>query len=294
MGNLGQACREMIEKCESFELVGVFSRRNIDGAHPIDEISNFKDDIDVVLVCVGSHTDAPNIVPKLAENFTTVDSFDTHGEMEKYIDNIRSSRGEKCVNIVGAGWDPGLFSVMRMYARAFFASPPQTFWGPGVSLGHTNAIKNVRGVKNAIQFTEPINYALVMARKGVELSPRNQHKRICYVVANKSDQKRIRREIETMPHYFELYQTEVNFVSAVTFDKKFAGRTEHGGHVIAADSANTAEFALRLRSNSHFTAKIMLTYAAAAVKLCDEGKFGVFTVADIAPGWLIQNAAEYI
>jgi len=268
-GNLGKAAHELIKKNTNFELVKIFTRENI------DTITDFREKIDVVLICVGSQTDAPLLTPQLSKDFCTVDSFDTHKEMTSYIEQIKKTRGKKCVNIVGVGWDPGLFSVIRIYLTTLFGAEVQTFWGPGVSLGHTNAIKQISGVKDALQFTVPV-------------AKENRHKRVCHIVANQDDQERIEWEIKTMPHYFAGTETEVRFVPRIRKSLK------HGGHVIAHDKMSQAQFRLKMKSNPHFTAQIMLAYATAAVRLRNEKKFGVFTVTDIPPKYLVDDAVGLV
>jgi len=284
MGNLGKACAELIRASQDLELVATFTRQTS------LEIMDWADKIDVVLVCVGSQIDAPVVTPWLAKNFCTVDSYDNHREMAKYIESISREHQSNnnsphssfviphCspkVNIVGVGWDPGLFSLMRIYLGAFTGTEAKTFWGPGVSLGHTNAVKSIAGVKDAIQWTIPV-------------ISENRHKRVCHVVADTAKHRFIENEIKTMPNYFAPYQTEVHFVD------KIKKSHQHGGFVIAKGNGVNTKFALKLKSNPKFTAAVMLAYAKAAVKLRDEGKSGVFTVADIAPRYLADNPIALI
>jgi len=234
-----------------------------------------------LLVCVGSHKCAPELVPQLARNFNTVDSFDTHDKLREYIASIKSDR----VNIVATGWDPGLFSLMRIYFDAFMHPQQSTcFWGPGVSLGHTNALRAISGVQDAIQFTVPV------IKEG-------RHRRECYVVADPSirargdllaqtQYARIEHEIRTMPNYFAGQDVTVNFIDQRTFNRRYRNRTDHGGTVIACDNQSRIELKLRLKSNPHFTAQVMLAYAIANYHLQRDGIRGVFTVADVAPKYL--------
>lgn len=289
LGNLGKACIGILKGRKEFELFGVFSRRAVDGALPLDTIEQYKEKIDVVLVCVGSSTDAPVLLPRLAKTFNTVDSFDTHAKLADYIKNIKKATDKSSTTaIVATGWDPGLLSLGRIYFDAFMASTTQTFWGPGVSLGHTNAIKGIDGVENAIQFTVPKQTAVSAAKKGIQLEGFEKHKRVCYVVAPSAKHESIETAIRTMPNYFAGYETEVHFVSQKEF-RRYANRTEHAGQLINTDGKSTAHFKLNLKSNSHFTASVMIAYAIANFQLQKEKQSGVFTVADIAPKYLIQG-----
>ena len=287
LGNLGAACKQQIEsRSDEFELVAVFSRRKAEGTVLLDEIDRYKGKIDVVLVCVGSKDDAPIIVPKLAANFNTVDSFDTHAKLAEYIKSIKPHG----VSVVATGWDPGLMSVIRMYFGASITQgPTQSFWGPGVSMGHTNAVKQIEGVTDAIQFTVPVQKMMEQAAKGIQIESIKKHQRICYVVAEKTEHARIKDTILNMPDYFASQDVRVNFVSLATFNKKFRNRNEHEGAVISADGASTALFGLTLKSNARFTASSMISYAIANYNLQKEGKKGVFTVADIAPKYLFRR-----
>ena len=270
MGRLGNACKELIEAApEDFELVECFNRANA------DTLLEYKEWIDVLLVCVGSATDAPKLTHKFAKNFSTVDSFDTHADLGKYMAKIRRTQGEGLVSVIGTGWDPGLMSIMRLYLKPLFSNV-ESYWGPGVSLGHSNAIRRIEGVKDAIQFTIP------------DIKNKT-HKRLCFVVANPPEHRRIANEITGMPHYFAPYKTKVKFISSQTFYKKFTDRQEHAGQVLAGDDYSTAKFHLRLDSNPRFTAQSMLAYAIAAHNLKKEGQSGVFSVADIAPRYLFRK-----
>ncbi|MCL2570628.1 MAG: diaminopimelate dehydrogenase [Firmicutes bacterium] len=285
MGNLGRAVEDIINsRSDEFELIQTFDRENG------DTIKKFVDKIDVLLVCVGSSHDAPIIVPKLAKLFNTVDTFDTHTNLEPYIDSVRKSHGKNPnkVAIVGTGWDPGLLSIIRLYMTSFMPTATLAcFYGKGVSLGHTNAIKNISGVLDAVQFTIPIKSSINFAKKGD--IPKDKHTRLCYVVAHKQDRVRIKHEIITMPNYFKPYKTKVKFVSQKTFDVNFKTRQEHQGLVISKDNNATAEFTVYMEKNPYFTAQIQLAYAIAAHNLLKDGKHGIFTVADIAPKYLFTR-----
>lgn len=288
LGNLGNACKQLIEKrADVFELVAMFSRRSgIEGTVHLDEIEKYKSKIDVLLMCIGSKDDAPVLVPKLAASFSTVDSYDTHAKIPEYIKSIKPSG----VSVVATGWDPGLMSVIRMYFGACITEgPTQSFWGPGVSLGHTNALKQINGVYDAIQFTVPVQKMMELAAKGVQIENVKKHQRICYVVADKKDRTRIRETITAMPDYFAGQDVKVNFVSQSTFSKRFKNRNEHEGAVIAADNSSLVLFGLTLQNNARFTASAMLAFAIANYNLQKAGQKGVFTVADIAPKYLFRG-----
>lgn len=291
LGNLGRACVKIIREREAeFDLVAIFSRRPLPGTVPLEQIDDYRGKIDVMLICVGSSTDAPKIVPQIARNFSTVDSYDTHAELDNYITSIRRNCSSKNVSIVGTGWDPGLFSLLRIYFDAFlYNTTAETFWGRGVSLGHTNAVKEIPGVTDAIQFTVPKPDAVAAVKSGRTVRPMEKHKRVCYVVAPIDKHTEIERAIKTMPNYFDGYDTEVTFVNQSDFNRRFRGRTDHGGMVLASDGTSRAEFKLALKSNPHFTACVMVAYAIAAHQLKAQGRTGVFTVADIAPRYLAQT-----
>ena len=291
-GKLGKACIEHINMRPQFELVAVFSRRAIADTIPLADIQKYTGKIDVVLVCVGSSEDAPAITPQIARNFNTVDSFDTHSNLSLYIEAIKHAHAEAKphTNIVAAGWDPGLFSLLRIYLTSFMPSANvQTFWGKGVSMGHTNAIKSINGVEDAIQFTVPKSSAIIAAKKGIPYSPKAAHRRVCYVVAPAKEQYRIEHEIKIMPNYFKGYETEVNFVTPKEFSKKYRNRVEHAGQIIATDNNTSIAFTLKMKENPHFTANILLAFAMANICMQKDNLRGVFTIADIAPQYLLTQ-----
>ena len=293
-GNLGKACEQLIKDDSNFELVGVFSRRSSKQTIMLERIEEYKDKIDVLLICVGSSTDAPKLVPELAKHFNTVDSFDTHATLPQYIESIKASTATGSTTaIVATGWDPGLFSLLRIYFDSFLTNTQsQTFWGSGVSLGHSNAIKDITDVKDAIQFTVPVKESITYAKRGIQIPSTKKHRRVCYVVAPEAHHARIEKEIKTMPNYFAGYETEVNFISQSLFNKKFKNRKEHAGLVVSSDLSSKISFHLKLKSNPRFTAQVMLSYAIANFNLQKESNKGVFTVADIAPRYLCKS--EYI
>jgi len=274
-GNLGRACRQLIEeRTDDFELAAVFGKHAGENTLCIDDLEKYKGKIDVCLVCVGSKQDAPVIVPQIAANFNTVDSFDTHSKIKEYMNSIKPAG----VSIVAAGWDPGLMSVIRIYFSGILTKGvTQSFWGPGVSMGHSNALKQISGVTEAIQFTVPN-------------IKQNKHNRVCYVVASTKNHTKIRHTILNMPDYFAGQNVKVHFVSQTAFDKKFKNRSEHKGTVIAADGDSRASFSLAMKNNAHFTAGVMLAYAIANYNLQKESKTGVFTAADIAPKYLFRRS----
>lgn len=285
-GNLGRSAAEQIKnRKDEFELVAVFARETNKekGTVASSEIDKYKGKVDVVFICVGSKEDAPVVVPKIAANFNTVDTYDNHSKLAEYMKSIKPHG----ISVVGTGWDPGLMSVIRMYFTACFTEgPTQSFWGPGVSMGHSNAIKKIEGVQNAIQFTVPVRKMMELAAKGTAVESVKKHKRICYVVAEKKDRSRIKDAIINMPDYFAGQDVAVNFVSQKAFDKKFADRNEHEGAVISGDASSMALFGLTLKSNARFTASVMIAYGIANYNMQKEGKKGVFTAADIAPKYL--------
>lgn len=296
-GNLGKACEKIACESDEFEFVGIFSRRNPNilsspygtKFYRQEEIFDFVGKIDVVALCLGSANDLTDSALKIAEKFNTVDSFDTHAKMVEYcnrLDEVARDNDRLC--FVGIGWDPGLFSMMR---AMFFAVIPngvtQTFWGRGVSQGHSEAIRRIDGVKDAKQYTIPKDEALEIARRGggESLSVRDKHLRECYVVAEENaDKTRIEYEIKSMPNYFAEYDTIVHFLDEDTFAREHQGM-EHGGFVMrngyCNDKATFLEFSLKLDSNPDFTASVLMRYALANTKLYNEGWRGAKNILDI-------------
>jgi len=276
VGNLGKACIKQIKKNTTFELAAVFSRRPLKSAIPLDKINEYQGKIDVVLACVGSREDAPKIVPLLAKNFNTVDSFDTHAKLADYVRSIEESHAQSTdspqpkVSIVAAGWDPGLLSVMRLYLTALLPrTEVRTFWGPGVSMGHTNALKQIDGVTDALQITVPLVKA-------------NSHKRICYVVTDKSRRTEIKQTILQMPNYFKGQKVEIKFVD------RLPKLTGHAGQITAKSKTAQANFKISMTHNAQFTAQVMLAYALANFNMQQDSLHGVFTAADVAPKYLFE------
>ena len=306
-GNLGQGVESEIEKSPDMELVAVFTRRvpaeslkiksNVPVVH-VDSAAQWKDKIDVMILCGGSANDLPAQGPEFAANFNTVDSFDTHAKIPQYFDAVDSAaKSGNNVSVISAGWDPGLFSLMKLYMGAVIPSgKTYAFWGPGVSQGHSGAIRGIDGVVDAIQYSIPIDSAMEQIRNGdmPDLTPREQHKRLCYVVAAEgADCDRIEREIKEMPYYFADYDTTVNFISLEEL-KTNHGKLPHGGNVIhmgttGADNHHVIEFSLKLDSNPEFTASVLLACARAAYLLAEKGECGAKTIFDLPPALLFPR-----
>lgn len=297
-GNLGRGVEFAVNRSEDLELVAIFSRRELDHAlyQPITDIESWKGRADVLILCGGSAKDLPEQGPELASLFTTVDSFDTHAKIPDYfrvMDDIAEVAGT--VAIISTGWDPGFFSLLRVLGDAIL---PQgkgyTFWGRGVSQGHSDAIRRVAGVKDARQYTVPSDDAMTRVRSGEnpELTTREKHKRECFVVLEDgADAETVRREIIEMPNYFADYDTEVTFVSQAELDRDHAG-LPHGGRVFHSgttgqDHRQVIDFGLQLDSNPEFTASVLTAYARAAYRLAYEfGRHGAYTVLDVPIGLL--------
>ena len=301
-GNLGRGVECAVVNSHDAELFGVFTRRapetvnTISGAkvYHVDEIIKHKDDIDVVIICGGSATDLPQMTPDLAKNFNVVDSFDTHAKIPEHFANVdTAAKSTNHTALISGGWDPGMFSINRLYASAVLPDGKDyTFWGKGVSQGHSDAIRRIEGVKNAKQYTVPIDEALTAVRSGAEpeLTTRQKHLRECFVVAEDgADKNRIENEIKTMPNYFADYDTIVHFISEEELLHDHAG-IPHGGFVIRTgktginhENSHVIEYSLKLDSNPEFTASILVAYARAINKLYNRGDYGCKTVFDIAP-----------
>ena len=308
-GNLGKGVELGIKQNPDMELVGIFTRRNPDSIKtatnakviPISEIENWKNKIDVMILCGGSATDLPKQGPEYAGMFNTIDSYDTHANVPNYFKKVneKALQGNK-VSIISVGWDPGLFSLNRMYAEAILPEGnTYTFWGRGVSQGHSDAIRRIKGVKNAVQYTIPINDAVDSVRQGNNpiLKTREKHLRECFVVLEEGANKEfVENEIKTMPNYFADYDTIVHFVSEEELRLNHSGMP-HGGFVIR--SGNTGfnnkqiiEFSLKLESNPEFTSNVLLAYARAAYRLNQKGESGAKTVLDVPPALLSLKSNE--
>lgn len=305
-GNLGRGVECAVKQNPDMELAVVFTRRNPENVHILTEsaavcnirdAADWKDKIDVMILCGGSATDLPKQTPEFAELFNVVDSFDTHAKIPEHFANVDAAakKGGK-VGIISVGWDPGMFSLNRLYASAVLPEGKDyTFWGKGVSQGHSDAIRRIDGVKDAKQYTIPVEAALDAVRRGEnpELTTREKHTRECFVVLEDgADAARIEEEIKTMPNYFADYDTTVHFISEEELKRSHSG-IPHGGFVLRSgktgwDGENThlIEYSLKLDSNPEFTASVIVAYARAAYRLASEGKSGCQTVFDIAPSYL--------
>ena len=311
-GNLGRGVECAIKDNPDTELVAVFTRRDpakvkIQTAGvPVLNVADAKDwvgKIDVMILCGGSATDLPTQTPEYAKLFNVVDSFDTHAKIPQHFANVdAAAKAGGHVAVISVGWDPGLFSLARAYANAILPDGKDyTFWGKGVSQGHSDAIRRVKGVKNAKQYTVPIDSALEAVRSGQnpELTTRQKHLRECYVVLEEgADVAEVENAIKTMPNYFADYDTVVNFISEEELLTKHAGLA-HGGFVIRSgktgmdkENSHIIEFNLKLDSNPEFTTSVLVAYARAAYRLNQEGNNGCKTVFDIAPAYLSAKSNE--
>lgn len=300
-GNLGRGVEANLKNAPDMNLVGIFSRRNPDTldteatAYHIDDILNFKDEIDVLILCGGSRSDIPEQGPALAEHFNTVDSYDNHSQIPNYFESMDSvAKAHKYVSIIATGWDPGLFSLNRLIGEAILPKgDTYTFWGKGLSQGHGDAVRRVEGVKDGVQYTIPNTELIdqIHAGETVEYTSKSAHNRDVYVVLEEgADAEKVKNDIVTMPDYFEGYQTEVTFITEEELHANHAG-LPHGGRVIRSgetspDMQQVYEFGLDLGSNPEFTAAVNVAYARAAYKLHQEGHSGAQTVFDIAPKYL--------
>ena len=311
-GNLGRGVETAIYQLEDMDLVGIFTRRDPGTLQPlyeqtkvysVNDLPDFKDQIDVLILCAGSATDLPHMSPAMAENFNIVDSFDTHADIPVHFEDVRKAASESGhLALISAGWDPGLFSLARVYASAIMPSCGKyTFWGKGVSQGHSDAIRRIEGVKDARQYTVPIQEALDAVRQGgnPQLTTGEKHWRDCYVVAEEgADLDRITREIKNMPNYFADYHTEVHFISQEELQEHHMG-IPHGGRVICTgstgkDAANhqLMEFSLKLDSNPEFTASVLVACARAVGRMRSRGRTGCISLLDVAPADLSPLSAE--
>lgn len=310
-GNIGRGVELAVARNEDMELRAVFTRRDpsavkihTDGAavKHMDDMLSMKDEIDVMVLCGGSATDLPVMGPKIAADFNTIDSFDTHARIpEYYADMDKAAKEGGKIGIISVGWDPGMFSLNRLYAEAILPQgSTYTFWGKGVSQGHSDAIRRVEGVKNGIQYTVPVEEAVDRVRSGSEpvLTTREKHLRECYVVPEEgADLAAIETTIKTMPNYFDEYDTTVTFITEEELKAKHSSMP-HGGFVIRSGESGEAgnkhiiEYSLKLDSNPEFTASVLICYARAAYRLAKAGECGARTVFDIAPALLSMKTPE--
>lgn len=310
-GNLGRGIECAIRQNEDMELVAVFTRRDPSGVktasgvpvYGAEELLGRKDEIDVLMLCGGSATDLPRQTPKYAEYFNVIDSFDTHANIPEHFAAVdqAAKRGGRTA-MISVGWDPGMFSLNRLYANAILREGSDyTFWGKGVSQGHSDAIRRIDGVKDAKQYTIPVEAALesVRACENPELTTRQKHTRECYVVIEEgADKARIENEIKTMPNYFADYDTTVHFVTQEELERDHAG-IPHGGFVLRTGKTgvngehnHVIEYSLKLDSNPEFTACVLTAYARAVYRMNQEGMMGCKTVFDVAPAYLSAMSPE--
>ena len=312
-GNIGRGVEQAIKRNEDMELVAVFTRRDpasvkvaTEGAKVVhmDDMLSMKGDVDVMVLCGGSATDLPVMGPEIAANFNTIDSFDTHAKIPEYFANVdKAAKEGNNISIISVGWDPGMFSLNRLYAESILVQgSTYTFWGKGVSQGHSDAIRRIPGVKNAIQYTVPVDEAVDQVRSGSEpkLTTRDKHTRECYVVAQEGANKaEIKNAIKTMPNYFDEYNTTVHFISEEEL-KRDHSKMPHGGFVIRTGETgeegnkHVIEYSLKLDSNPEFTASVLIAYARAAYRLNQKGENGARSVFDIAPALLSMKTPEQL
>jgi diaminopimelate dehydrogenase len=311
-GNLGKGVESAVKQNKDMELVAVFTRRDPNtlkiqtetaNVYHIDDILNFKNDIDVLIICGGSATDLPVQTPEYVKYFNVIDSFDTHAKIPEHFENVdKNANDSGKIGIISVGWDPGMFSLNRLYANVILPEGKDyTFWGKGVSQGHSDAIRRINGVIDARQYTIPVPSAVEAVKNGEmpELTTRQKHTRECFVVAEEgADLSQIENEIVTMPNYFADYDTTVHFITMDEMKRDHSG-LPHGGTVIRSgktgwDNQNTAiiEYNLKLDSNPEFTASVLVAYARAAYRLNQNGDKGCKTVFDIPPALLSSKSAE--
>ena len=311
-GNLGRGVECAVKQNDDMELVAVFTRRNPEDVKILTEtatvcnvadVEDWKDKIDVMIICGGSATDLPKQTPVYAKMFNVIDSFDTHVRIPEHFANVDAAAKEGGhVGIISVGWDPGMFSLNRLYANAILPDGNDyTFWGKGVSQGHSDAIRRVEGVKDGKQYTIPVESALKAVRNGEnpELTTRQKHTRECFVVLEEgADAAKVEEEIKTMPNYFSDYDTTVHFISEEELKANHSG-IPHGGFVLRSgktgwdgENKHLIEYSLKLDSNPEFTSSVLIAYARAAYRLASEGQIGCKTVFDIAPAYLSAKSGE--
>lgn len=311
-GNLGRGIECAIRQNQDMELVAVFTRRDpqqvkiqTEGVpvYKVDQIAEFQDKVDVLMLCGGSATDLPKQTPEYAKYFNVIDSFDTHANIPQHfadVDEVAKANGH--VAMISVGWDPGMFSLNRLYAASILPEGKDyTFWGKGVSQGHSDAIRRVKGVKDGKQYTIPVEVALEAVRSGSnpELTTRQKHTRECFVVAEEgADLAQIEHDIKTMPNYFSDYDTTVHFISEEELKRDHSG-IPHGGFVIRSGKTglnkehnHIIEYSLKLDSNPEFTASVLVAYARAVYRMKQEGMKGCKTVFDVAPAYLSPMSGE--
>ena len=303
-GNVGKGAIKAVNAAPDMELGGIFTRRDpalleTDGCDfavfPVSAAEKMTGDIDVMLLCGGSATDLPEQGPYYASLFNTVDSYDNHTDILNYMEAIGAA-AKNTTAIMAAGWDPGLFSIMRIFSESILPDGASyTFWGKGVSQGHSDAIRHIEGVRHAVQYTIPVGSAVDAVRSGTrpELSVRDKHLRECFVVAQPgADKASIEESIKSMPHYFADYDTTVSFIETDEFMAKHSSMP-HGGMALRSgntgENTHVMELSLKLDSNPEFTGSILAVYARAAFRMSGEGLFGVKTVFDVPPSYLSEK-----
>ncbi len=305
-GNLGKGVESAVAHNADTVLTTIFTRRNPESIKPLtagvkvckaEDIAKYKDEIDVLILCGGSATDLPVQTPEVAKYFNVIDSFDTHANIPVHFANVdKAAKENGKLALISCGWDPGMFSLNRVYAESVLpGGATYTFWGKGVSQGHSDAIRRIKGVVDARQYTVPVESALEAVRSGKnpQLTTREKHTRECYVVVEEgADKASIEKQIKEMPNYFADYDTTVNFISLEELKEKHNG-IPHGGFVIRSgktgandEYSNVIEYSLKLDSNPAFTSSVLVAYARAVYKMSKEGKKGCITVLDVAPAYL--------
>ena len=313
-GNLGRGVEAALAQNKDMELVGIFTRRDPSTltprtpgakAYALSDMASFKGKMDVVILCGGSATDLPVMTPQIAKDFNVIDSFDTHANIPTHFKNVdEAAKSGSNTAIISVGWDPGMFSISRLYGNAILTDGRDyTFWGKGVSQGHSDAVRRIEGVLDARQYTIPVPEAVDSVRRGEnpELTTRQKHTREVFVVAKEgADQARIEKEIKEMPNYFSDYDTTVHFISKEELDRDHAG-LPHGGSVIrtgktgfASENKHVIEYSLKLDSNPEFTGSVLVAYARAACRMNEAGQTGCKTVFDVAPAMLMNMPYEEI
>ena len=311
-GNLGRGVECAIRQNPDMELAAVFTRRDPESVSiltegvpvvKITEVQEWTDKIDVMILCGGSATDLPEQTPYLASMFNVIDSFDTHARIPEHYANVdEATKKSGKIGIISVGWDPGMFSLNRLYANAILPDGKDyTFWGKGVSQGHSDAVRRIEGVKDAKQYTIPVDAALEAVRNGEnpELTTREKHTRECFVVLEEgADAAKVEEAIKTMPNYFSDYDTTVHFISEEELKRDHSG-IPHGGFVLRSgktgwngENSHLIEYSLKLDSNPEFTSSVLVAYARAAYRLAQEGQSGCRTVFDIAPAYLSAKSPE--
>ena len=313
-GNLGKGVEAAIKQNPDCELTAVFTRRDPASVkiltagvpvYNVADVEKHKNDVDVLIICGGSATDLPKQTPEYAKFFNVIDSFDTHAKVPEHFANVdKFAKDFKHTALISCGWDPGLFSLARLYSNCILPNGSDyTFWGKGVSQGHSDAIRRIEGVKDARQYTVPVQAALDAVRSGSNptLTTRQKHTRECYVVVEEgADKARIEKEIKEMPNYFADYDTTVNFISEEELKENHSG-IPHGGFVIRTGKTgwdnefnNVIEYSLKLDSNPAFTSSVLVAYARAVYRMNKEGQTGCKTVFDVAPAYLSPLSGEEI